>query len=133
MNAVVKAYHQQDVTGQVAGASPKELITLLFTGANAKLARAVGCIRHNNYEGKAAALSSAGEIIEGLRLSLDLEQGGELAANLNDLYDYCGRRLLEASIAHDEAGVLEVISLLKTVADAWAAIDPELEAAAPAQ
>ncbi|MEM1436699.1 MAG: flagellar export chaperone FliS [Pseudomonadota bacterium] len=126
MNAVVSAYQQLDVIGQIANASPKELISLLFSGANAKLSRAMGCIRHDDFVGKAEALSSAMEIIEGLRQSLDLEKGGELAGNLNELYQYCVRRLLRANIDHDESAVAEVASLLKTVADAWDALEPEV-------
>lgn len=126
MNAVVNAYQQLDVIGQIASASPKELITLLFSGANAKLSRAMGCIQHDDYAGKAEALSSAMEIIEGLRQSLDLEKGGELANNLDELYQYCVRRLLRANIDHDKSAVAEVASLLKTVAEAWDALEPEV-------
>ncbi|MEM6710471.1 MAG: flagellar export chaperone FliS [Pseudomonadota bacterium] len=126
MNAVVSAYKQMDVTGQVAGASPKELIGLLFGGLTDRLSKALGCIRYDDYAGKSEALTRAIEILEGLRQSLDLEQGGELAANLNGLYLYCAQRLLRANIDHDEAPVVEVISLVKTISEAWDAIDPEL-------
>lgn len=52
---------------------------------------------------KGMAISKAIAIIqEGLRLSLDKDKGGELAANLDALYDYMGHRLLQANLRTDD-------------------------------
>lgn len=126
MNGVVSTYRQLDIGARVAEATPKELIQMLFEGAAAKLQRAKGCIAHGDIAGRSEALSSASEIIDGLRNSLDLERGGVLASNLDELYSYMISRLFRANVDNDERGVLEVMSLLSTVSEAWAALDAEI-------
>ncbi|HIO14714.1 MAG TPA: flagellar protein FliS, partial [Chromatiales bacterium] len=61
-------------------------------------------------------------IINGLRMSLDKTQGGEIAQNLDDLYDYMSRRLMEVSRDNDLAKLDEVTSLILEVKSAWDAI-----------
>ena len=51
--------------------------------------------------------------------SLDFEKGGELARNLNDLYDYSTRQLLKANLRNDPKLVVEVKSLLSEITSAW--------------
>jgi len=58
-------------------------------------------------------------IIQGLRTSLDAQKGGEVAANLDALYEYMGRRLLEANVSNDVAILDEVSSLLMEVKAGW--------------
>lgn len=129
MNAVISTYQKLDIATDVAEASPKVLIEMLFDGAVAKLQRARGCIVHNDIVGRSEALSKASEIIDGLRNALDLEQGGELASNLDELYGYMIQRLFRANVDNDEHVVLEVLSLLTTVSEAWAALDDEVTSA----
>lgn len=123
MNAVSSTYQKLDIATNVAEASPKVLIEMLFEGAAAKLQRARGCIVHKDIVGRSEALSKASEIIDGLRNALDLERGGDLAQNLDELYGYMIQRLFRANVDNDERAVLEVLSLLGTVSEAWAALD----------
>jgi flagellar protein FliS len=58
-------------------------------------------------------------IISELRASLNFEVGGELAANLGDLYDYIMRRLLQASLDGTAEPLDEVSKLLRQIATAW--------------
>jgi flagellar protein FliS len=71
-------------------------------------------------------------IIDGLRVSLDKQAGGELAENLDRLYDYMMRRLLEANVRNEPAYLDEVANLLREVKDAWNAIPEEFRSARPA-
>ena len=50
--------------------------------------------------------------------------GGELAANLDALYDYMGRMLLQANLHNDEAKLDEVAELLVGLRESWVQIDP---------
>ena len=79
-----------------------------------------GCI-----EEKGSNITSAGSIVLGLRSSLDMEAGGELAANLDNLYDYMFRRLMDAHVNNEEAALDEVASLLREIKQGWDAIPQE--------
>lgn len=61
-------------------------------------------------------------IIGGLREGLDLQRGGEVAANLDRLYEYMVARLVEANVTNDAAILDEVAGLLRNVKSGWDAI-----------
>jgi flagellar protein FliS len=71
---------------------------------------------------KGRLIGSSMAIIDSLRASLNHAAGGELADNLDRLYDYMNRRLLEANMKNDPEILSEVVSLLKAVREAWDAI-----------
>ena len=125
---------QQGAAGQYASvgtqtgvteASPHRLIQMLLDGALDKIARARGAMQRNEYKEKGNHITSAGSIVLGLRTSLDLEAGGELAANLDNLYEYMFRRLMEAHAENDEAALDEVSSLLREIKSGWDALPQE--------
>ena len=109
----------------VTEASPHRLIQMLLDGALDKIARARGAMQRNEYKEKGNHITSAGSIVLGLRTSLDLEAGGELAANLDNLYEYMFRRLMEAHAENDEAALDEVSSLLREIKSGWDALPQE--------
>ena len=61
-------------------------------------------------------------IINGLRTSLDMDAGGAIAVNLDDLYAYMTRRLIDASAQNDANALSEVIDLLLEIKGAWDAM-----------
>lgn len=126
-----RAYASIGVETGVSTSSPHALILMLYDGALASLRRAQGCIQANDPAGKTQAVSRAARIIdEGLRASLDHKAGGDIAGQLNALYDYMCRRALQASIDNDGAVLEEVAQLLDGLRDAWASIEPKTQAAA---
>lgn len=106
----------------VASASPHRLIEMLLDGALAKIATATGHMGRGETAEKGANISWAISIIDGLRGSLDLEAGGEIAANLDRLYDYSMRRLVEANLRNDPALLEEAHALLSELRSGWASI-----------
>jgi flagellar secretion chaperone FliS len=60
------------------------------------------------------------DIIRLLNNSLNLEQGGELAFTLRNLYRYFEDRLVKSNLQKRRDGVDEVIRHLKPLRDAWA-------------
>ena len=115
-----------DLESDVLGADPHRLIVLLFNGAEAALIRAQSCFTMKDTFGKSQALLKAIEIInDGLSASLNVEAGGELAANLRALYDYMVNRLIYANIYMDPTAVSEVQKLLGEIASAWREISPK--------
>jgi len=78
----------------------------------------------NNIEQKGLLIGKAISIIAGLQSSLDPAQSEEVSGNLDKLYDYMQRRLLEANLHNDMTMVAEVADLLETVKSGWDAIEP---------
>lgn len=115
-------YQQVGVAGQVADASPHRLIALMLDGALARIAGARGAMDNGDVSAKGLLIGRAIGLVEGLRTSLDQERGGELAANLDSLYEYMGRRLLEANLHNDAAALDEVTGLLREIQSAWTAL-----------
>lgn len=122
-------YRQVGMTSEVEGADPHRLIQMLMEGALTRMSQAKGMIEEENHEGKAKLLGRVMEIIATLQSSLDHDKGGDISANLDRLYDYMNRRLLEASSANDTSMIDEVMSLLLEIKAGWDGIRDEYLAA----
>lgn len=124
----VNAYKTVGIETAVQGASPHQLIILLFEGAKQAIVLAQAHMKSGEVGEKGLAISKAIDIIlNGLRVSLNTEEGGELAQNLYALYDYMGRRLLHANLNNDAAALDEVLGLLSEIQGAWIAIGDEVK------
>ncbi len=123
MNQAAQAYSRLDIATAVESASSQQLVKLMLDGTLARLIRAKGCMAHGDIQGRHAAIDLALGIIGALQGCLDHERGGSLAANLDGLYDYMQRRLFRANVDVDAAAIDEVIDLVRTLKDAWDAID----------
>lgn len=108
------------------GAPPHKLIDMLLDSAHTRLMRACVCIREGDIQGRSRAIGTTVAILEGLQASLDHDRGGELAANLDALYDYMQRRLFRADADDDVAAVSEVLGLVGTLHEAWSAIGDQV-------
>jgi flagellar protein FliS len=133
MKRGVNAYANVGLETGIASASPHKLIVMLYDGALVALLSAKTNIAANNIAAKGTAISKAITIIDnGLRASLDKEAGGEIAANLDALYDYMSRRLLHANLKNDVPAIEEVHRLLSDLREAWVAIGDKVEQPASA-
>jgi flagellar protein FliS len=122
-NAAMNAYRQVGVVSIASVAAPHQLVLMLFDGARAAVAAAKGHLQRKEIAPKCAAISKAIAIIDGgLKASLDLSVGGELAGNLSDLYAYMGQRLLQANVRNDAKALDEVALLLDQLGGAWQAV-----------
>ena len=117
--AALKQYQTVNTQTQVFDASPHRLIQMLMEGGLTRLAQAKGAIERGQLTLKGDVLGKAIAIIGGLRSGLDLQNGGELALNLDSLYDYMVRRLSLANSSNDPALVEEVSSLLRQIKSGW--------------
>ena len=117
--AALKQYQTVNTQAQVFDASPHRLIQMLMEGGLTRLAQAKGAIERGQLTLKGDVLGKAIAIIGGLRSGLDLQNGGELALNLDSLYDYMVRRLSLANSSNDPALVEEVSSLLREIKSGW--------------
>lgn len=122
-------YSQVGVETGVSGASPHQLVALLFDGFMEALAQGRGAMRSGQLEDKGMALGRAVRIVEeGLRAGLDLRAGGTLARDLDDLYTYLTMRLTLANIRNDEAMLDECQRLVQPLREAWLSIEPAARA-----
>lgn len=121
MNAMtaLRQYQSVNTQAQVLEASPHRLIQMLMEGGLSRLAQARGALERGQVALKGELIGKAIGIIGGLREGLDLQQGGELAANLDGLYDYMVARLVEANLKNDAAPLEEVAELLRNVKTGW--------------
>ncbi|REH36753.1 flagellar protein FliS [Paraperlucidibaca baekdonensis] len=126
-----KAYANIGAQTSVEAASPHRLIQLLYAGAIDRISRARGHMQRNDVADKGLCISRAIDIVDSLRASLDTRHGHPLAHNLESLYDYMCRRLLQANNDNDVAPLDEVSHLLAELKSAWDAIPSELHRGAP--
>lgn len=111
----------------VSGASPHQLVSLLFDALQQSLAAAKGAILSGDFPAKGRSISRVVRILEeGLKAGLDVERGGDLAANLLSLYDYCILKTTEANLRNDATMIDEVIRLVRPISDGWNQIRSEV-------
>lgn len=107
-------------------APPGQIVLMLYDGALRSLERALpgfaitdpaeaNMTVHNN-------LQRAQDIIRELNYALNMEQGGDCATTLRQLYEYFDRRLWESNLQKNSRGVEEVILHVAELRDAWAAM-----------
>lgn len=125
LDSASQQYQNVETQSGVESASPHRLIQMLMEGAIEKTNLAKGYMQRGDIALKASHISWAISIIDGLRMSLDIEADGEIAKNLDDLYDYMGRRLAEANQNNSVDMLNEVAGLLNEIKSAWDAV-PEL-------
>ncbi|MEM7003372.1 MAG: flagellar export chaperone FliS [Pseudomonadota bacterium] len=123
LNSATEQYRKLNVQTSLVSATPHQLVAMLFDGAQERLNQARGHIMHGNHAGRSQALNGVVEIVGGLQASLDHEKGGELAGNLEALYDYMQRRLFRANADDDLQAVEEVIELVSVLQEAWQNMD----------
>ncbi len=124
MNAMTAMRQYQSVNNQAQAieADPHRLIQMLIEGGLTRLAQARGAMERNQTALKGELVGKAIAIIGGLRQGLNVEQGGELAVNLDRLYEYMTTRLMEANLKNDPVILEEVSGLLREVKNGWDAI-----------
>lgn len=117
----------QDVAAETA--DPHALILMLFEGARTAITIARRHMELSEIPEKGAAISKAIDIVNnGLRVSLDMENGGDLAERLAALYEYISQRLLWGNLKNDLAALDEANQLLGELQSAWALISPAAQA-----
>ena len=124
----ISAYQKVGIDAAIEVADPYRLILLLFAGAQTAISKARAAMQQQQIAAKGEAISKAIDIIgNGLKVSLDLEQGGELAERLYALYDYMVLRLLRANLDNDLRALEEVAALLEEIHGAWREISPQAQ------
>lgn len=122
----LKEYQQTQMDAGVAYADPHTLIAMLYTALQERMAVAKGAIERQAYGDKARVIGNAIDMLAYLQSCLDMQQGGDIAANLNRLYSYMIERLFEASFRNDPAILDEVGNLVREIKTGWDGIRGEV-------
>lgn len=114
----LNAYATTERETAVSSARPVDLVVLVFQ-------RVLDHLRHGRQmmqqqEDSAVPLTKALQLINaGLQACLDRQQGGDIASNLSNLYDWASREIMLARIKRDSERISSVIEVLTTVSSAW--------------
>jgi len=133
MNSAISQYNQVRVESSVFDVDAHRLVAMLLDGAVEKLVAARLHMANGNVAEKGRCIGGGSAIILSLRDSLDMNQGGDIARNLDALYTYMSERLVDANIANDLSRLDEVINLLKPIRDGWNEIPMEARSEHAAQ
>jgi flagellar protein FliS len=114
------AYKRASVEASVDMADPHQLVNLLFEALQRAIGGAKLSMQAGDVPGKCKQIGNAIAILEeGLKAPLDLEKGGDIAANLSAVYEYCVNRLVLANARNEEAILDEVARLIEPIASGW--------------
>ena len=126
------AYKRVAVETSVQSADPHTLVGLLYDALLQSIAEARGAMSRGDTVAKGAALGKAVRILEeGLKAGLNLREGGDIAANLRQLYSYSTLRLTQANLRNDERALDECLALMQPLRQAWASIAPQVDGPRP--
>jgi flagellar secretion chaperone FliS len=115
----LQSYRKVTALGNLAEASPYQVVQLMLDALVSRVAEASGHIERGEVAAKGEKIGKALGIIEALVLGLDKDRGGELALNLERLYDYVARTLLKANLENRVDLLKEVSSLLREIKLGW--------------
>lgn len=115
-------YQRVDVESRIASGNPHTLIGMLLDGALKRIAIATGATERGDVAVKGNTISAAIRIVDSLRAALDHKRGGQIAENLDALYTYIEKRLMEANRKSDTDILSEVSMLLGEIKEGWDSI-----------
>jgi len=126
---IAKSYQQTSILT----ADPLKLILMCYNRAIGNLKQARNAYSAQNYEEKGKALQKALNIIDELNASLDMEKGGQIAANLRGIYHYLSHALINADLKKDMQTFDDAIQMLEEIQSAWKIVAEEKTSTAEAK
>lgn len=127
MNAGLKAfsaYKETNAATAIMDATPHQLTGLLLKAATDKLSIAMGAMDRGDIVLRTESIRRATAIIIELKSTLNLSEGGEIAAQLDRLYEFSLASLIEANGHCDVSKLQAVRDILSEINEAWVEIAP---------
>ena len=113
---------------EVTRARPTEVVVMLYNEAILSLSAAIKAMQQNDIEERCNRVNVVTEIIGTLHMSLDLEQGGDIADQLGQLYRFILAQLIRVNIHSDAESAAKIIDMLLPLRDAWQEVDQRVAA-----
>lgn len=132
-NKLAQQYASTAVETAVSEATPHKLIEMLYDGALKNLKLTKVFIENKDFEKKSEFSNKALSILNALRAGVDVEKGGDVAANLYDLYDYCYRGTFEGVTNNSIEKMDEIIGHIAGLKDSWQQMPEEIKRAEKSQ
>lgn len=107
---------------QVQSRTPLELVVMMYDGALKFLQQTRDAIERGDIRARHDASTRALTIVSELQSTLNLERGGDIARQLDELYVYVNGRILQASADNAVAPVDDAARVLQTLRESWVTI-----------
>ena len=111
--------YQDHLEDEILTADPVHLIQLLYRGALDSITSARRYLKLGDIRARSRAISKAMAIVTELSLSLNHPAGGDVSKNLDELYGYSQKLLIQANAEQSDPPLAEVERLLSTLMEAW--------------
>lgn len=119
MRGSLQAYKKVSVDSQLSAASPHKVIQMLMAGAIERLIQGKAAMAQGDLSVKGERLGKALDIIINLRACLSMDEGGDIADNLDAIYDFMIRQVSAANLDNTPEPIDDVIELLREIKSAW--------------
>jgi len=104
---------------EILTANRETILLMMYTGAIRFLKQSIEATEQKNEVLRMKYISKTQEIIDELRATLNHSIGGELAGNLESLYQYCSKCLAQGNLKRDTKPLKEALDILFTLNGAW--------------
>ena len=105
---------------------PCQLIVMLYDEAIAGLRATIAAIESGDIEARCNASARVTEVISQLYLSLDMEQGGEIAENLGRIYNLIIVEMTQVNFSNDATLAAQMLNLLLPLRNSWFGLDERI-------
>jgi len=116
----MNGYTNQYLANTVNSASPEQLMLMLYDGAIRFISLGIQAIDNGLIDKRAYYINKTSAIVSEFAATLDHSQNATLADDLDALYSYMMRRMMEANLKNDAAPLIEVKQLLSDLRATWA-------------
>ncbi|MGR6862145.1 flagellar export chaperone FliS [uncultured Aliivibrio sp.] len=125
MRGSLQAYKKVSIDSQLSAASPHKVIQMLMAGAIERLIQGKAAMQQGNTAVKGERLGKALDIVISLRTCLSMDDGGDIASNLDSLYDFMIRQISQANQNNESQPIDDVVEMLREIKSAWDQIPAE--------
>jgi flagellar protein FliS len=116
---MTNTYSENYLRNQIESASKEQLLIMFYEGAIRFVNRADNAIENKDFEQRGYCINKASAIIAELAATLDHDIGGEVAADLEALYDFMSRELIKANLKNDVSHLVTVKNILTDLCETW--------------